>query len=61
MHLETKLFIDGEFVDAADGATIAVLNPHDNSRLAEVAEARPADVDQAVAAAWKAFPAWRAT
>lgn len=61
MHLETKLFIDGEFVDAADGATIAVLNPHDNSRLAEVAEARPADVDQAVAAAWKAFPAWRTT
>ena len=61
MHLETKLFIDGEFVDAADGATIAVLNPHDNSPLAEVAEARPADVDQAVAAAWKAFPAWRGT
>jgi acyl-CoA reductase-like NAD-dependent aldehyde dehydrogenase len=61
MHLESKLFIDGEFVDAAGGGIIEVLNPHDNSRLAEVAEARPADVDRAVAAAWKAFPAWRAT
>src|SRR5262249_44559189 len=56
-----KLFIDGEFVDAEGRASIAVLNPHDNSRLAEVAEARPADVDRALAAAWRAFPAWRAS
>jgi len=60
MQLQTKLFIGGEFVDAADGGSIEVLNPHDNTRLAEVAEARSTDVDIAVAAAWKAFPAWRA-
>src|SRR5688500_4548237 len=56
--MQTKLFIGGEFVDAADGATIPVLNPHDNSTIADVAEAKAADVDRAVAAAHKAFPAW---
>jgi aldehyde dehydrogenase (NAD+) len=61
MQFQTRLFIDGEFVDAIDRGRIEVLNPHDNSRLAEVAEARAADIDRAVAAASKAFPAWRAT
>ncbi|MGA6973413.1 MAG: aldehyde dehydrogenase family protein [Candidatus Binatus sp.] len=59
MDFQTKLFIGGEFVDAADGGLIETLNPHDNSRLAGVAEARVADIDRAVAAASKAFPAWR--
>jgi len=59
MDFQTKLFIGGEFVDAADGGVIETLNPHDNSRLAGVAEARAADIDRAVAAASKAFPAWR--
>ena len=57
----TRLFIGGEFVDAADGATIPVTSPHDGSHLAEVAEARAVDVDRAVAAARSAFPAWSAT
>jgi acyl-CoA reductase-like NAD-dependent aldehyde dehydrogenase len=61
MQFQTRLFIGGEFVDAVDGGLIEVLNPHDNSRLAEVAEARAADIDRAVAAASKAFPAWRTT
>jgi len=61
MEFQTQLFIDGEFVDAIQRATIEVLNPHDNSKLADVAEARADDIDRAVAAAWKAFPAWRAT
>lgn len=56
--MQTKLFIGGEFVDAADGATLATLDPHDGSVLAEVAEAKAEDVDRAVAAASKAFPAW---
>ena len=59
MDFQTKLFIGGEFVDAADGGVIETLNPHDNSRLAGVAEARAEDIDRAVAAASKAFPAWR--
>lgn len=57
---QTQLFINNEFVDAADGATFDVFNPFDNSLLAKVAEARPADIDRAVAAARKAFPAWAA-
>jgi aldehyde dehydrogenase (NAD+) len=56
--MQTKLFIGGKFVDAEEGATIAVLNPHDGSTIAEVAEARAVDVDRAVAAARAAFPAW---
>src|SRR5262245_15314881 len=53
-----RLFINGEFVDAADGATIDVLNPHDASLLARIAEAKAEDVDRAVAAAQAAFPKW---
>lgn len=56
--MQTKLFIGGEFVDAADGATFETLDPHDGSVLAEVAEAKQEDVDRAVDAATRAFPAW---
>ena len=58
MTIETRLFIDGQFVDAVDGATMDVINPFDGSVLAQVAEAKTADVDLAVAAATRAFPAW---
>ncbi len=57
---QTQLFINNEFVDALEGATFDVFNPFDNSLLAKVSEARPADIDRAVAAARKAFPAWAA-
>ncbi len=53
-----QLFIGGRFVDAADGQTLATLNPHDNSTIADVAMAGREDVDRAVAAAEAAFPAW---
>ncbi len=53
-----QLFIDGRFVDAESGETLATLNPHDNSTIAEVALAGRADVDKAVAAAERALPAW---
>ncbi|HZO82358.1 MAG TPA: aldehyde dehydrogenase family protein [Candidatus Binataceae bacterium] len=61
MQLQTRLFIGGEFVDAEAGGTIDVLNPHDNSKITAVAEAREADIDKAVTAATGAFPAWRDT
>jgi aldehyde dehydrogenase (NAD+) len=60
MTYQDKLFIGGEFVDSVAGTTIEVHNPHDGSLLANVAEAREADVDRAVAAAQAAFPAWSA-
>src|SRR5438132_9097955 len=53
-----QLFIGGRFVDAESGETMPSLNPHDNSTIAEVALAGRADIDRAVAAAQKAFPAW---
>lgn len=59
-QFQTQLFINNEFVDAVEGSTFDVFNPFDNSLLAKVAEARPADIDRAVAAARKAFPAWAA-
>jgi len=58
--LQTKLLIDGEFVDALAGGTIPVYNPYDGSLLCEIAEARAEDVDRAVVAAKAAFPAWAA-
>jgi aldehyde dehydrogenase (NAD+) len=56
--LQHRLLIDGELTDAAAGARIPVFNPHDNALITEVAEARPADIDRAVAAARAALPAW---
>ena len=57
LQFENQLFIDGKFVDAVKGGRIAVLNPHDNSTITEIAEATAEDVDVAVIAARKAFPA----
>jgi aldehyde dehydrogenase (NAD+) len=56
-----QLFIDGEWVDAANRKTFAVRNPATGDVLAEIAEAGPADIDGAVAAARRAFedPKWR--
>jgi aldehyde dehydrogenase (NAD+) len=54
----TKLLIGGEFVDALEGGLVDVVNPFDATLLAQVAEARAADVDRAVVAAQKAFPVW---
>ena len=53
-----QLFIDGRFVDAESGETQPTLNPHDNTTIADVAMAGHADVDKAVDAAERAFPAW---
>jgi aldehyde dehydrogenase (NAD+) len=49
------LFIDGEFVDPVDGGSFKTISPASEEVLAEVAEAGPADVDGAVAAARRAY------
>ena len=49
-----RLFIDGEWVDAAAGARFDSFNPGTGEVLASVAEAREADIDRAVAAAREA-------
>ncbi|WP_445330492.1 aldehyde dehydrogenase family protein [Streptomyces sp. GSL17-111] len=54
------LFIDGEFREAADGKVFKTVAPATEEVLSEVAQAGEEDVDAAVAAARRAFPAWAA-
>ncbi|MGW6790296.1 aldehyde dehydrogenase family protein [Streptomyces chartreusis] len=54
------LFIDGEFVEAADGKVFKTVSPSTEEVLAEIAQAGEADVDRAVQAARKAFEKWSA-
>ncbi|MBV9606689.1 MAG: gamma-aminobutyraldehyde dehydrogenase [Solirubrobacterales bacterium] len=56
-----KNFIDGEFVDPADGQTEPILNPATGEAIAEAPLSSPADVDRAVAAAKSAFEGWATT
>jgi aldehyde dehydrogenase (NAD+) len=49
-----QIFIDGQFRDGS-GEAIKTINPADEQPLAEVAEAGPSDVADAVAAARRAF------
>jgi acyl-CoA reductase-like NAD-dependent aldehyde dehydrogenase len=46
-----QLFINGEFVDAVDGATFESINPATEEKLVDVAAAGEADIDAAVRAA----------
>jgi len=50
-----KLFIDGDFVDAADGKTFETIDPGTETPIATVAQAGKADAERAVTAARKAF------
>src|SRR5579859_526573 len=53
-----KSFIGGEWVDAASGATMDVINPATGDTIADVPSCAAEDVDRAVEAAKKALPAW---
>ncbi|QEH35126.1 Succinate-semialdehyde dehydrogenase [NADP(+)] [Aquisphaera giovannonii] len=57
----TRMYIDGRWCDAAGGKTLAVINPADESTVAEVAYGGREEAMRAVDAAAKAMPAWRAT
>ncbi|MDX1458217.1 MAG: aldehyde dehydrogenase family protein, partial [Marinobacter sp.] len=48
-------YVDGQWVDAADGATFDVYNPADGECIASVSSLTAADVEQAVAAGCKAL------
>jgi betaine-aldehyde dehydrogenase len=60
---KTKLqnFINGEFVDAADGATEEVTNPANGEVIADMPLSGEEDVNRAAAAAKAAFPSWSTT
>ncbi|MNQ55514.1 Betaine aldehyde dehydrogenase [compost metagenome] len=50
------VYIDGQWLPG--GATLDVVNPSDEERLASIGSGDAASVDQAVQAAGRAFPAW---
>ncbi len=52
---ETRLFIDGKYVDAKKGGRFESINPANGQVIAEVAAGTAEDIDRAVAAASKAF------
>jgi aldehyde dehydrogenase (NAD+) len=54
-----QIFVDGRFRDGA-GEAIKTVNPADEAPLAEVTEAGPSDVDDAVKAARRASAKWAA-
>jgi aminobutyraldehyde dehydrogenase len=57
---QTSLLIDGDLV-AGHGAEEAILDPATGRAIARVKEASAEQVDRAVAAAGRAFPAWSRT
>jgi succinate-semialdehyde dehydrogenase/glutarate-semialdehyde dehydrogenase len=57
--LRTQLYIDGEWVDADNGATMAVLNPATKASLVEIPNAGAAETRRAIEAAERAFDSWR--
>src|SRR5437763_170732 len=52
-------YIDGEWVDAASGATFESTSPADGETIGVFPKSGPEDVDHAVAAAKAAYEAWR--
>ncbi len=54
----TDLYINGQWVPAADGGKFAVLNPANNQELSSVASACEEDVRSAIDAAHNAGPGW---
>jgi aldehyde dehydrogenase (NAD+) len=62
MHNLDQYYIDGQWVaPAAGGTTSDIINPATEGIIGKLAMGTAADVDRAVAAARKAFPAWSAT
>ena len=60
-YANTQLLIDGQWCDAADGRTLAVMNPATGLEIGRVAHASQADLDRALAATQKGFAQWRDT
>ncbi|MBB5467579.1 succinate-semialdehyde dehydrogenase/glutarate-semialdehyde dehydrogenase [Paraburkholderia sp. CI2] len=59
--LRERAYIDGQWRHADDGATLDVYNPSTGELIANVPNMGAAEARAAIAAAHRAFPAWRAT
>jgi acyl-CoA reductase-like NAD-dependent aldehyde dehydrogenase len=55
MTYDARLFIDGEFADAASGKSLEIINPATGGVIGRLADAGASDVDRAVMAAERAF------
>lgn len=55
LRVETKLFIDGEFVDAVDGGRFTTINPATGREQHQMVRGNEKDVNKAVAAARRTF------
>jgi len=58
--MATRMFIDGEWCDAASGRTTEATSPATGESLGDVAWGDRGDAQRAIAAARAAFPAWEA-
>jgi succinate-semialdehyde dehydrogenase/glutarate-semialdehyde dehydrogenase len=58
--LRQQCFVDGAWIDADERGVIAVDNPFDGSRVAQVPDMGQAETRRAVVAAHRAWPGWRA-
>src|SRR5215203_473275 len=56
----TRMFIDGDWADAADGATTEAISPATGESLGPVADGSREDARRAIDAANAAFPSWAA-
>ncbi|WP_338704220.1 aldehyde dehydrogenase (plasmid) [Streptomyces sp. Q6] len=58
-----RLFIGGSWVEPSNAQLLDIASPHDQSVVGRVAQAQPADIDRAVAAARASFDSgeWRLT
>src|SRR5580704_15910623 len=52
---QTKMLIDGKWVNSVSGRTFETINPATGKVIANVAEGEKTDIDKAVAAARRAF------
>ncbi|PZU29816.1 MAG: aldehyde dehydrogenase PuuC [Stenotrophomonas sp.] len=57
LSLRTRAFINGQYVDAASGATFDCVSPIDGRVLGQIADGSQVDIDHAVAAARRSFNA----
>ncbi|MDU4301853.1 MAG: NAD-dependent succinate-semialdehyde dehydrogenase, partial [Eikenella corrodens] len=58
--LRTRCYINGQWLDADSGRTIAVSNPATGETIGSVPDMGASEAERAVAAAQAALPAWRA-
>ncbi|MFG2134597.1 aldehyde dehydrogenase [Streptomyces sp. NPDC048751] len=63
MIIYDRLFVGGSWVEPSDRELLDIASPHDRSVIGRAAQAQPADIDRAVAAARASFESgvWRTT